>query len=487
MEPFDLEFFIQTFQESPVAQVVVDAHSRIKLFNRAAENLFKYRAHEVYGEPIDILVPTHIRPIHRDLVKQFFGQPEPRSMGKGRDLFGVDKNGKLIPIEVGLNPVRNKEAVFVMASIVDISERLKNQQHFKNAIEAAPNAMIMVDRHGRITMVNRQGETMFGYSRTEMLGQKIEMLVPAPVKDKHPDYVTSFIKRPEPRAMGRGRDLFGQKKDGTLFPVEVGLMPLETEEGTSVISSVVDISERVANQKALMARNEELQQFAYRTSHDLKAPLRSIAGLTKFIGEDCVDGRTAEAMKNIEKVHLLCQKLLNFIMDILNLTRADYLEGAVVTWDVEDTFESIRSKLNAMTETAQFEFRNHIRHKIPPLGDATRFSQILENLVSNAIKYRDPGKPNSFVDVITANDEHHFYLDVLDNGLGIPTNRHKEVFQMFKRFHSTSIDGSGLGLYLVKKLIEKSHGTIVFESDPQQGTRFKIRLPLNPSFGSQQA
>jgi len=483
MEYFDLDFFVTTFQESPIAQIVVDDNGRIKLFNRAAENLFKYDAKDVYGEPIDILVPQGTRSVHGDLVKLFFRHSEPRDMGKGRDLFGVDKNGKMIPIEVGLNPILNRNSTFVMASIVDISERLKSQQHFKNAIEAAPNAMIMVDSHGTITMVNRQGEAMFGYSRQEMLGQKIEMLVPFNVRHRHPHYVSSFIRKPEPRAMGIGRELYGQKKDGVPFPVEVGLMPLETEEGISVISSVVDISERVSNQKALMARNEELQQFAYRTSHDLKAPLRSIAGLTKFISEDCQAGRIAEALKNIEKVQSLSQKLLSFITDILNLTRADYAQEEVSSWDVVDTLNSIRTKLSAMTETNQIEFRHLLGHSIAPLGDTTRFSQILENLISNAIKYRDQSKSMCFVEITTANDDESFYLDVRDNGVGIPVDRNQEVFQMFKRFHKTSVDGSGLGLYLVKKLTEKSKGHIAFESDAN-GTCFKLRFPLKLSLSN---
>lgn len=478
MELFDKSFFVQAFDNSPVAQIVVDAQGCVQLFNQSAEILFKYKFEEIHKQSLEILIPSESRSSHFDLVQKFFQDPVPRRMGRGRDLFGVNKDGKRIPIEVGLNPLQNGKELFIVASVVDISERIQNQNRFRDAIEAAPNAMIMVDALGKITLANRQSESLFGYSREEMLGQNVEMLVPESVRPRHPQFVKNFISHPQSRAMGLGRDLNGQRKDGSLFPVEVGLMPIDSEEGVAIISSVVDITERVMAQEKLMAKNEELQQFAYRTSHDLKAPLNSISGLAEFIIMDLENQTSPEEVKqNAGRIIALAHKLLSFISDILNITRADHVELDQEDWIPEDCLQNVKDKLSALFNQSGVNFLFDLKHTRHLCTDSWRINQVIENLVSNAIKYRDTSKENSYVKVVTASDDHFFYIDIEDNGLGIPKDRQSEVFQMFKRFHTSSVEGSGLGLYLVKKLVEKTSGCISFESS-NEGTQFHLRFPL---------
>tara|TARA_Y100001958_G_C21165063_1_gene498084 strand:- start:42 stop:1265 length:1224 start_codon:yes stop_codon:yes gene_type:complete len=401
-------------------------------------------------------------------------------MGKGRSLFGVAKEGRRIPIEVGLTPLESNGETFAIASVVDLSETLKGQGRFKAIVEGAPNAMIMVNQKGEITLVNRQGEVLFGYTEEELLGQKIETLIPQKFRDAHPGHVKSFFKHPKPRAMGAGRDLFGRKKSGKKFPVEVGLMPLQSEEGNFVVSSVVDISERVQSQKALIARNEELQQFAYRTSHDLKAPLRSIAGLAGFMIEDLDQADQQESIKhNAERILKLSEKLLHFISDILETTKADHVDSEISLWDARRDLYGIKERLISLFDEGKVQFSVHLSHKIPLYLDVSRLNQILENLISNSLKYKDTQKEECYIDIKTHVSNDVLTVEVKDNGLGIPENRQGEVFQMFKRFHSTSVDGSGLGLYLVKKQVEKCGGEIDFESSPE-GSTFRVQMPLTP-------
>jgi signal transduction histidine kinase len=279
--------------------------------------------------------------------------------------------------------------------------------------------------------------------------------------------------------MGQGRDLYGIDKFGRQIPIEVGLNPMTNKDLLFVTASVLDISERRAIQKTLMNRNEELQQFAYRTSHDLKAPLRSIAGLARFILEDNQAGNTEEVGTNIQKILSLSEKLLAFVMDILNLTRADYGVAETRPWEIKEAIASVQEKLGPLAEQDGVEFRFLLEHEQIPVGDPIRYSQILENLVSNAIKYRDEGKHPCFVEIRSKTEGGQFILQVRDNGLGIPSERRPEVFQMFKRFHKNSVDGSGLGLYLVKKLVDASGGGIDLDSGPE-GTCFTVRLPLQP-------
>jgi PAS domain S-box-containing protein len=157
-------------------------------------------------------------------------------MGAGRDLYGLKKDGSEFPIEIGLNPIETDEGPMVLSAIVDITSRKRLEERFRQVVESAPNAMVMISASGRIEMVNTQAERVFGYERAELLGQPIEMLVPMRFRDHHPGLRGSFFAGPKPRPMGAGRDLFGLKKDGSEFPIEIGLNPIETDEGPMVLS-----------------------------------------------------------------------------------------------------------------------------------------------------------------------------------------------------------------------------------------------------------
>src|SRR5687767_5451581 len=196
------------------------------------------------GQPVELLAPVRLRRPHPNLRGSFFADPRARPMGAGRDLFGLRKDGTEFPVEIGLNPIETDEGPMVLSAIVDISARKRLEERFRRVVEAAPNAMVMINAGGRIEMVNAQAEQVFGYARAEMLGQAVEMLVPVRFRGHHPGLRSSFFSDPKARPMGAGRDLFGMRKDGSEFPVEIGLNPIETDEGPMVLSAVVDISAR---------------------------------------------------------------------------------------------------------------------------------------------------------------------------------------------------------------------------------------------------
>ena len=166
-------------------------------------------------------------------------------MGAGRDLYGLKKDGSEFPIEIGLNPIETDEGPMVLSAIVDISSRKKLEERFRQVVESAPNAMVMISSSGNIEMVNAQAERVFGYDRKEMLGKSIEMLVPERFRARTiPSCAARSSTDPCRGPMGAGRDLYGLKKDGSEFPIEIGLNPIETDEGTMVLSAIVDISSR---------------------------------------------------------------------------------------------------------------------------------------------------------------------------------------------------------------------------------------------------
>ena len=252
------ERFRLVVEASPSAMIMVDKQGRITLVNAQTEKLFGHSRAELLGQSIEMLVPERYRAAHPGHRTGFFQSPSVRAMGAGRDLYGLHKNGSELPIEIGLNPVHTDEGHFVLASIIDINERKRAEERFRQVIEGAPNGMVMVDQTGKIALVNAQIEKSFGYSREELLGRPIEMLVPARFHAHHVAYRDGFIHNPTSRPMGAGRDLYGLRKDGSEFPVEIGLNPLETEQGTVVLGTIVDITERKQAEEALRRSKEQL-------------------------------------------------------------------------------------------------------------------------------------------------------------------------------------------------------------------------------------
>lgn len=256
------EKFRLAVDASPNGLLIADAQGRITLANSEAERMFGWDPGTLLGRSIDELVPEAARAWHDALRVHDASRPA-RRMGTGRTFDGHRRDGTHFPIEVGLNPIRATEGVQVLCAITDVSARRLAEEKFRLAVEASPNGVLIVDRHGRITLINSEIERMFGWNRGALLGRSVDLLIPDDIRADHASYRTEFSDRPAARRMGAGRDLYGQRNDGSRFPVEIGLNPIVTAEGSGILCVVTDITARKQAEAELA-----VSEARYRTMAD---------------------------------------------------------------------------------------------------------------------------------------------------------------------------------------------------------------------------
>jgi len=453
------------------------------LVNRETEAQFSYRRDELLGKPVEILVPERFRSQHPGHREDFFADPQARRMSEGRELFGVRKDGSEFPVEIGLRPMETDEGMLVLSAIVDITERKRSheklerlEQRFRATVESAPTAMVMIDRQGQIVLVNEETEKQFGYHREELVEQPVEILVPERFRSRHPDYRKGFFADPQARRMGEGRDLFGLRKDGSEFPVEIGLRPMETDEGMFVLSAIVDITERKRSEEQMRRANEaleksnvELQQFAYIASHDLQEPLRKISSYCQLLKEEQGERLDEEGREYLDVAIDGAERLKTLVRDLLTLSRITTRGKPLAATDADDCLEAALENLELAIE------ENGAQLTCDPLpvvmADGSQLTLLFQNLVSNALKYRAESVPVIHIGGRDLGGVYEFF--VRDNGIGIDPQFNQRIFKIFQRLHNRrDYSGTGIGLALCQRTVERFGGRIWVESEPGAGSTF---------------
>jgi PAS domain S-box-containing protein len=471
-QKFAEEKFRLAVESCPNGMVMSDRAGRIVMVNHEIERLFGYRREELIGRPIDILVPERLRAQHFQYRFEYSVQPRARRMGEGRNICGLRKDGGEIPIEIGLNPIPTREGLMILSVIVDTSERKQAEEMFRHAVEACPSGMVVVDRSGKLVMVNTEIENMFGYRRDELLEQPVEILVPHGARSQHAQYREDFAAETHPRRMDERRNLQGRRKDGTEFPIEVGLNPMRMAQGLMVLAVIVDITER--------KRLERLKdEFVSTVSHELRTPLTSIYSSLGLIMGNAAGVLPDAARRLISIAHSNSQRLVGLVNDILDIEKLESgqlifnLQPVEVRPLVEQTIEANR----AYADTYRVKIRLQAGSDVMVRADPGRLSQVLTNLISNAIKF-SPLDGEVVVAIEPRTDVMRF--SVRDCGPGIPPEFKSRIFERFAQADATNTKqqgGTGLGLSIVKQIVDRLGGQVGFDDAPGGGTVFHVDLP----------
>jgi PAS domain S-box-containing protein len=364
------------------------------------------------------------------------------------------------------------------------------EERFRRVVESAPNAIVMVNQEGKIVLVNAQTENLFGYAREELIGRPVEMLVPARLRAVLSDDGTGVFGERYARPMGSGRDLYGLRKDGSEFPVEIGLSPIDSDEGKLVLSAIVDITQRKRLEGELEERNREIAKthalavvgrMASMVAHDLRNPLSSIKMSLQILGKQPAhDWGTEE--QELKQIALEQVRYMEAILsDLLRYSRPDALKPEWL--DVNKLLDNSVLLAQKYIAEHQVTVENWHQSGLPTVhGDADRLRQAFSNIIINALQATEGisgRRPQVSITTRLELGEHRprIRVEICDNGCGIEP---KEEGNVFEPFFTTRAKGTGLGLAIVKRIIDQHHGSVELRPASKNGTCVVVILPTGP-------
>lgn len=454
----------KAFHAAPNGFVMVDDAGIIVAANEQLANMFGHPLDALVGQPLDMLLPEAVRGVHERLRRGYAEHPEPRAMGAGRVLHGRHADGHEFPIEIGLNPVAGPHGLLVLASVVDITERMGLEMAFRGLFDASPYGLMIVNDEGRIVMVNAVLANSLGYTPTQLNGGPLEQLLPARYRGRHGALMQGYSQGSgESRMMGRGRDLTALHADGTEVPVEIGLSRVRWQKRMMTLAAVTDIHVRKRMETDLRQANADLQEFTYVASHDLRSPLRGIADLVGWITEDLGSDIAPEVQRNLERVTQRIARMDRLIDDLLRYARAGRTATDFKEINLRKLVEGIL-ELQPPPEGFQVE----LALDVPSLQTAqTPLETVLRNLLANAVKHHD--RTQARLQVSAEVDDNYCHVSVTDDGPGVPEQARERIFKLFQTLTASERGGSGIGLALTKRLVETHGGRIEVHSPVADG------------------
>jgi len=460
---------------------MLDPQGMVISWNAGAERIKGYRGEQIIGHNFSCFFPPE------DIKR---GRPEEvlrMASANGRHEYQgmrVRKDGSRFLASIIFiamrDPVGNLRGFSEISR--DLSESKESGAKYRGLLEAAPDAMVVVNQSGEIALLNLQAEKQFGYRRDELVGQKVKNIIPEGFAERLVADGTRTAAEALAQHMGTGIELNGRRKDGSQFPIEIMLSPLESAEGILVTAAIRNITERKQSEGHLLKTmvelkrsNDELQQFAYVASHDLQEPLRMVASYTQLLAQRYKGRLDSDADEFITYAVDGSNRMQGLIKDLLAYSRVGTNGKALHEISSENSLKEALTNLRATIE----ESSAVVTHDLLPAitMDETQLVQLFQNLVGNAIKYRSSEVPHVHVSA-AKNGGKEWIFSVRDNGMGIDPQYFERIFIIFQRLHGREeFKGTGIGLAICKKIVERVGGRIWVESKPEKGSTFCFALP----------
>lgn len=492
------------FQSAAEGMLVTNRAGEILMANPRTFELFGYEEEELLGENISVLIPHSVRDKHVRHQADYFHDPRPRAMGTGMYLMGLKKDNTEIPLEISLNHFVADDEHYGMALITDISERVTAQQELENLnknLEAQvtqrsrklkqseklystiarnyPNGTISVlDSNMNYLFIEGQGLYSLGITSEKLIGTSYRQRLPGLV-------AAEIIARLEKVFAGNNTHFEVEKGDATYHLNAVGMQNDEGKVDRILIVEQNITERKLAERKVFesLAREKELNEFKSRfvsmASHEFRTPLATILSSTNLLSRYHAPEHEEKRTKHIQRIVNSVQNLTSILNDFLSLSKLEEgkVETALTQFDLVEWAEDIMDEMQNMTKAGQTIHLEHIGKKHNVTLDRNILRNIAINLLSNAIKYSNEGSNIWFT---TEFDDQYMEIRVRDEGIGIPEDEQAHMFERFFRANNvTNIQGTGLGLHIVKRYVDLLDGTISFTSEQGHGTEFRISIPQN--------
>ena len=491
--------------------VSMDHRGVVTEFNPAAEVIFGYSHDEAVGRPLaELIIPPSLREAHRHGLARYLAAGEGPMVGRRLELTGMRKDGTEFPCEVSICRLPASDPPAFTGFLRDLTEtkrsaealrsaetrlaaaeaKWKAAQRFRKLLESAPDAMIIADTRGLIVEVNAQTETLFGYSRAELVGREVEGLLPSPTGDGGVIGVSESLRTPTSRPMGSGLELVGVRKDGSEIPVEISMSPIEMDDGLVVAAAIRDVTDRkraektardlIQEQAARIAAEEAVRirdDFVAIAGHELKTPLAAILLQLQVLRRTMRKSEPLNLEERVEKISRSGARLERLIEQLLDVSRitAGRLHLEPARCDLSGLAKDVADRFSDVSAQAHCEVIVHADEPIVGVWDRLRVETVISNLLANAIKF-GAGKP---IEITVARDRGQGMIQVADHGIGIHAGDRQKLFQRFERaIAARNYGGFGLGLWISRNIVDASGGTIEVESEPHLGSVFTVRLPL---------
>ncbi|KRB84614.1 PAS domain-containing sensor histidine kinase [Noviherbaspirillum sp. Root189] len=489
-----IDFNQLVLQETPDAIIVMAPDGKVVHWTRGAEFVFGYTAAEAAGRSLmELLVPADRLGEERRYMELA------RTAGLcSYESIRRRKDGSLVHVAISIKLIHDPqhETTYFLTTQKDVTSLkvLRDakllEAKFRDLLESTPDGIVMSNSTGHIVLANSQAERLFAYESGEMRGRPVESLLPARLRAGDVGQRSSYFAQSRPRAMEDGLELYGLRKDGTEFPVEISLSPLETEEGVLISIAIRDITERKRFERALYEKNLELEKanqakdrFLASISHELRTPLNAIIGFTGTLLMRLPGPLTKDQEKQLRTVQLSAKHLLSLINDLLDLAKIESGKVELLEEPVSCTMllHSLADTLMPLAQQKGLQFRLEMPDKEIQLNsDRRAINQILINLVNNAIKFTETGEVSVHLDEVTHEESSLVTIRVCDSGMGIPESDQEKLFEAFSQIDSSStrrFEGTGLGLYLSQKLATLLRGKLTFSSEFGKGSIFTLTIP----------